>query len=119
MINHTGDRRVHLSKDWSSVGKITRRGFALGAVLLMSASVTLSAKEAQPEPMPTPAPIVEAWAMLFQMMGGLKIFWPNRNPFALFAPRGLQHLTQSECPKLSERFRRELRSLPKLREMSS
>jgi hypothetical protein len=43
----------------------------LGAVLLFLASATLSAEEVQPEPRPTPAPVVEAWAMLFQMMDRL------------------------------------------------
>jgi hypothetical protein len=44
---------------------------SLGAVFLLSASVTLSAREVQPETMSTPAPVVEAWAMLFQMMDRL------------------------------------------------
>jgi hypothetical protein len=56
MINLMANSRVHLS---------------LGAILLLATSVTLSAREVQPEPMPTPAPVVEAWAMLFQMMDRL------------------------------------------------
>ena len=62
MINLRGNR---------SERKIVRHGLALGAVLMLSVSFTLSAKETEPGPGPPPKTSVEAWAMLFQMMGRL------------------------------------------------
>jgi hypothetical protein len=52
-------------------GKISSRGLSAGAVFALWVLSSVDAKEAQPEPMAAPAPAVEAWAMLFQMMDRL------------------------------------------------
>ena len=58
-----------------SIGRIARpcrRGIVSGLLLAVWALGSLHAREVQPGPKPTPAPAVEAWAMLFQMMDRLR-----------------------------------------------